>query len=136
VRAGEEPGLGAAAAHLLLVLGAARAPLSVEALAQRAQRSVTSVSRLVDRLHHRQLVRLHGPAGPSLARVELTESARARLHALERDRRERLERYVAALDAPRRLRLAGALHLLSRRLDEELAFPSPIHPTTSLRTVV
>jgi hypothetical protein len=38
-------------------------------------------------------------------------------------RRERLERYIAAMSDAQRLRLAGALHLLSRRLDEELAHP-------------
>jgi hypothetical protein len=38
-------------------------------------------------------------------------------------RRERLEHYVDAMTAAQRLRLAGALHLLSRRLDEDLADP-------------
>lgn len=38
-------------------------------------------------------------------------------------RRERLEQYVDAMSTARRLRLAGALHLLSRRLDEDLAHP-------------
>jgi hypothetical protein len=36
-------------------------------------------------------------------------------------RRERLEQYVDGMSTARRLRLAGALHLLSRRLDEDLA---------------
>jgi len=43
-----------------------------------------------------------------------------RRHAV---RRERLERYVDALTPAQRLRLAGALHLLSPRLDEDLAHP-------------
>jgi hypothetical protein len=38
-------------------------------------------------------------------------------------RRERLERYVDAMTPAQRLRLAGALHLLSPRLDEDLAHP-------------
>jgi hypothetical protein len=38
-------------------------------------------------------------------------------------RRDRLERYVGAMSTAQRLRLAGALHLLSRRLDEDLAHP-------------
>ena len=38
-------------------------------------------------------------------------------------RRERLERYVDAMTPAQRLRLASALHLLSRRLDEDLAHP-------------
>jgi hypothetical protein len=38
-------------------------------------------------------------------------------------RRERLEHYVGAMTAAQRLRLAAALHLLSRRLDEDLAHP-------------
>jgi hypothetical protein len=38
--------------------------------------------------------------------------------------REQLERYVDAMSTAQRLRLAGALHLLSRRLDEDLADPS------------
>ena len=38
-------------------------------------------------------------------------------------RRERLEHYVDAMTTAQRLRLAGALHLLSPRLDEDLAHP-------------
>jgi hypothetical protein len=36
-------------------------------------------------------------------------------------RRERLEQHVDAMTPAQRLRLAGALHLLSARLDEEAA---------------
>jgi hypothetical protein len=39
-------------------------------------------------------------------------------------RRQQLELYVAAMSTTQRLRLAGALHLLSRRLDEDLADPN------------
>jgi hypothetical protein len=38
-------------------------------------------------------------------------------------RREWLERYVDAMTPAQQLRLAGALHLLSPRLDEDLAHP-------------
>jgi hypothetical protein len=38
-------------------------------------------------------------------------------------RRGRLERYVDSMSTAQRLRLAGALHLLSARLDEDLADP-------------
>ena len=38
-------------------------------------------------------------------------------------RRERLEHYIDAMTTAQRLRLAGALHLLSPRLDEDLAHP-------------
>jgi hypothetical protein len=38
-------------------------------------------------------------------------------------RREWLEHYVGAMTTAQRLRLAGALHLLSPRLDEDLADP-------------
>jgi hypothetical protein len=41
--------------------------------------------------------------------------------APERRRRERLEHHVDAMTPAQRLRLAGALHLLSGRLDEEAA---------------
>ena len=37
--------------------------------------------------------------------------------------RERLEEYVDTLTPAQRLRLAGALHLVSHRLDEDLADP-------------
>jgi hypothetical protein len=43
-------------------------------------------------------------------------------HARSR-RRQRLERYVDAMSVAQRLRLAAALHLLSGRLDEDLADP-------------
>ena len=43
--------------------------------------------------------------------------------AERRVRRERLEEYVDGMSSARRLRLAAALHLLSRRLDEDLAHP-------------
>jgi hypothetical protein len=36
-------------------------------------------------------------------------------------RRGRLEHYIGAMSTAQRLRLAGALHLLSPRLDEDLA---------------
>jgi hypothetical protein len=39
-------------------------------------------------------------------------------------RRQRLERYVNAMSIAKRLRLAAALHLLSGRLDEDLADPN------------
>jgi hypothetical protein len=39
-------------------------------------------------------------------------------------RRQQLERYVNAMSTTQRLRLAAALHLLSGRLDEDLADPS------------
>jgi DNA-binding MarR family transcriptional regulator len=124
VRAGERRGLNAAHAHLLLALDQARHPLTLAALAHRTQRSVTSVGRLVERLSRKDLVGPEeGGAARAGRRVELTESGRAHLRALQADRRERLEHYVRAMGTPQRLRLAGALHLISRRLDEELAHP-------------
>jgi hypothetical protein len=44
-------------------------------------------------------------------------------------RRQQLERYVDAMSTAQRLRLAGALHLLSGRLDEDLADPNQRAPT-------
>lgn len=38
-------------------------------------------------------------------------------------RRQRLEQYVESMTTAQRLRVAGALHLLSARLDEDLAHP-------------
>jgi hypothetical protein len=38
-------------------------------------------------------------------------------------RRERLEHYVGTMTTAQRLRLSAALHLLSSRLDEDLAHP-------------
>jgi hypothetical protein len=46
-------------------------------------------------------------------------------------RRERLEQYVDGMSTARRLRLAGALHLLSRRLDEDLAHPDQREAATA-----
>jgi hypothetical protein len=44
-------------------------------------------------------------------------------------RRRQLERYVDAMSTAQRLRLAGALHLLSGRFDEDLADPNHRAPT-------
>jgi hypothetical protein len=49
-------------------------------------------------------------------------------------RREQLQRYVGAMSTARRLRLAGALHLLSGRLDEDLADPNQRAAHTRGRT--
>jgi hypothetical protein len=57
-----------------------------------------------------------GASRVSLAERHGRSSAQARAA-----RRDRLERYVDGMTAAQRLRLAGAMHLLSRRLDEDLA---------------
>jgi hypothetical protein len=69
------------------------------------------------------VVRHEGCRDRQRRRVEITPAGRECLRALEAERRKRLERYVDRLDRPRRLRLAGALHLLSGRLDGDLAHP-------------
>jgi DNA-binding MarR family transcriptional regulator len=122
VRSGEYRNLTAGQAQLLFTLDDAHGSSTLEALARRTQRSVTSAGRLVRHLSRHELVRSREDPGDERARrVELTGSGRAHLRALRADRRERLERYVAAMGAARRLRLAGALHLLSPRLDQDLA---------------
>jgi hypothetical protein len=50
------------------------------------------------------------PDGPCLRHAQFT-------------RREQLERYVGTMSTAQRLRVAGALHLLSGRLDTDLADP-------------
>jgi hypothetical protein len=50
-------------------------------------------------------------------------AGRTVLPARAATRRERLEHYVGAMSNAQRLRLDGALHLLSGRLDKDLADP-------------
>jgi DNA-binding MarR family transcriptional regulator len=124
VRAGEHRALNAAQTQLLLVLGNAAEPLTLAAMADRTQRSVASTSRMVVRLEGKGLVSRDDRCTESpWRRVELTAAGRALLHALRTDRRQRLENYVGGMGKAQRLRLAGALHLLSRRLDRDLADP-------------
>lgn len=124
VRASERHGLTAAQAQVLLALDQARGPLPLVALADRTQRSIVSVGRLVERLRGKALVvhRDGVPEGRS-DRIQLSASGRAHLRALQADRRQQLESYVHDMGTARRLRLAAALHLLSSHLDEELADP-------------
>jgi hypothetical protein len=53
-----------------------------------------------------------------------------RLRRAQAARRKQLERYVGAMSTAERLRLAGALHLLSGRLNEDLADPDQRAPRT------
>jgi len=70
---------------------------------------------LLDQVHPHHLTSAHRD-GPRIRHAQST-------------RRRRLERYVDAMSTAQRLRLAGALHLLSRRLDEALADPNQRAPT-------
>jgi hypothetical protein len=68
------------------------------------------LAQLLDQLHPDHLTSVERD-GPRARRAQST-------------RRQQLERYVEAMSMAQRLRLAGALHLLSGRLDEDLADPN------------
>ncbi len=55
----------------------------------------------------------------------LAAAGHGRVDASEGTRLEQLERYIGGISSAQRLRLAGALHLLSPRLDGSLAAADP-----------
>jgi DNA-binding MarR family transcriptional regulator len=119
VHASEERGLTAAQAHLLLVVGEAHGPVTVRRLAQTAHRSITGASRIIERLSRCGLVSGHEETGDRRTRkVEITAAGVAHLRGLRAERRVQLEHYIGAMNRAQRLRLAGALHLLSLQLDD------------------
>ena len=63
------------------------------------------------------------PVGPGASRAGSGERHGRRAARARAVQHERLEQYVDGLSTARRLRLAAALHLLSRRLDQDLAHP-------------
>jgi hypothetical protein len=57
------------------------------------------------------------------SQISSSERDGPRLRRAEAVRRKRLEHYLGAMTTAQRLRLSGALHLLSARLEEDLAPP-------------
>jgi hypothetical protein len=64
------------------------------------------------------------PAAIGASPVRMAERHGRNATQVRVTRREQLEQHVGTMTAAQRLRLAGALHLLSTRLDDDLAHPA------------